>query len=107
MTSVRELVDVATARRQLAELHQQLVRYGLVAWTAGNVSARAVLDGAEVFVIKPSGLAYDQLTAESKGVALTTRASLGIFDGFEILHMGQTEDPSDHLHSSKAHCIAK
>ena len=59
-----------------------------------------------LWILEP-GSVYNQLTAESKGVALTTRASLGIFNGFEILHMGQTEDPSDHLHSSKAHCIAK
>ena len=53
---------IAQARAELVALHQELVRYGLVVWTAGNVSARAVGD---VFVIKPSGVPYEQLTAES------------------------------------------
>ena len=56
---------VDEARRQLAELHQELVRYGLVAWTAGNVSSRARSGEREVFVIKPSGVAYAELTAEA------------------------------------------
>jgi L-ribulose-5-phosphate 4-epimerase len=34
-----------------------------VVWTAGNVSQR--VDGAELFVIKPSGVTYDELSAES------------------------------------------
>jgi L-ribulose-5-phosphate 4-epimerase len=54
------LVD--EARREVAELHGELVRNGLVAWTAGNISAR--VDGQDLAVIKPSGLAYDELTPE-------------------------------------------
>jgi L-ribulose-5-phosphate 4-epimerase len=53
---------IAQARAELVALHQELVRYGLVVWTAGNVSARAV---GGVFVIKPSGVPYEQLTADS------------------------------------------
>jgi L-ribulose-5-phosphate 4-epimerase len=34
-----------------------------VAWTSGNVSAR--VPGADLMVIKPSGIAYAELTAES------------------------------------------
>jgi L-ribulose-5-phosphate 4-epimerase len=34
-----------------------------VAWTAGNVSAR--VPGADLLVIKPSGIGYDELTPES------------------------------------------
>jgi L-ribulose-5-phosphate 4-epimerase len=49
----------------LAELHQELVRYQLVAWTSGNVSARAQAGDREVLVIKPSGVPYEQLTAAS------------------------------------------
>jgi L-ribulose-5-phosphate 4-epimerase len=67
MTAVRTgWPSVAEAREQLAALHRELVRYGLVAWTAGNVSARAA-DGAggEALVIKPSGISYDQLTADA------------------------------------------
>ncbi|MGW7100916.1 L-ribulose-5-phosphate 4-epimerase [Streptomyces sp. NPDC054838] len=47
-------------RRQVSELHQELVRYGLVVWTAGNVSAR--VPGEDLLVIKPSGVPYDELT---------------------------------------------
>jgi len=50
-------------RRTVAQLHGELTRYGLVAWTSGNVSAR--VPGSELFVIKPSGVGYDELTAES------------------------------------------
>ncbi|SEN91079.1 L-ribulose-5-phosphate 4-epimerase [Actinacidiphila rubida] len=51
---------VAQLRRQVCDLHQDLVRYQLVVWTAGNVSAR--VPGADLFVIKPSGVDYDRLT---------------------------------------------
>ena len=50
-------------RSEVAALHAELVRYGLVAWTAGNVSAR--VPGEDLLVIKPSGVSYDELTAES------------------------------------------
>jgi L-ribulose-5-phosphate 4-epimerase len=58
------LPTVDEARAQLAHLHQELVRNGLVAWTAGNVSARATNGGDHVMVIKPSGVAYDSLGPE-------------------------------------------
>src|ERR1700716_4339387 len=60
-----EAISVEEAREQLAVLHQALVRYQLVAWTAGNVSARARRDGTDVLVIKPSGVAYQDLTPQS------------------------------------------
>jgi L-ribulose-5-phosphate 4-epimerase len=47
-------------RQQVCELHAELVRYGLVVWTAGNVSAR--VPGQDLMVIKPSGVSYDDLT---------------------------------------------
>jgi L-ribulose-5-phosphate 4-epimerase len=47
----------------VAELHAELVRNGLVAWTSGNISAR--VPGTDLLVIKPSGVAYADLTAES------------------------------------------
>lgn len=50
-------------RRTVCDLHAELVRYGLVAWTAGNVSGR--VPGTSTFVIKPSGVSYDALTPES------------------------------------------
>lgn len=54
---------VAEVRREVALLHAELPRNGLVAWTAGNVSAR--VPGADLLVIKPSGVSYDELTPES------------------------------------------
>ncbi len=50
-------------REQVCALHAELVRYGLVAWTAGNVSGR--VPGEDLFVIKPSGVSYDDLTPAS------------------------------------------
>ncbi|WP_416211497.1 L-ribulose-5-phosphate 4-epimerase [Microbacterium sp. SSW1-59] len=50
-------------RDDVARLHGELVRYGLVVWTGGNVSGR--VPGTELFVIKPSGVSYDDLTPEN------------------------------------------
>ena len=47
------------ARERVAALHGELVRYGLVVWTGGNVSER--LPDGRHFVIKPSGVSYDDL----------------------------------------------
>ncbi|MEV4803730.1 L-ribulose-5-phosphate 4-epimerase [Nonomuraea sp. NPDC049421] len=55
--------DLTTLRRTVADLHAELVRYNLVAWTAGNVSGR--VPGEDLFVIKPSGVSYDELTPEN------------------------------------------
>jgi L-ribulose-5-phosphate 4-epimerase len=54
---------VARLRREVAELHGELTRNGLVVWTAGNVSARVL--GHELMVIKPSGVSYDELTPDA------------------------------------------
>ena len=58
---LRELVD--GLKSEVAALHNELPRNGLVVWTAGNVSAR--VPGAELLVIKPSGVSYDDLTPEA------------------------------------------
>ncbi|GII52167.1 L-ribulose-5-phosphate 4-epimerase [Planotetraspora thailandica] len=50
-------------REAVCGLHAELVRYNLVAWTAGNVSGR--VPGEDLFVIKPSGVSYDDLTPAS------------------------------------------
>jgi L-ribulose-5-phosphate 4-epimerase len=50
-------------RESVAALHAELTKYNLVVWTAGNVSAR--VPGEDLLVIKPSGVAYEELTAES------------------------------------------
>jgi L-ribulose-5-phosphate 4-epimerase len=57
MTAIDEV------RRTVSALNQDLVRHRLVAWTSGNVSAR--VPGEDLVVIKPSGVAFDDLTPES------------------------------------------
>jgi L-ribulose-5-phosphate 4-epimerase len=54
---------IARVRDDVARLHGELVRYGLVIWTGGNISGR--VPGADLFVIKPSGVDYDELTPEN------------------------------------------
>ena len=51
-----------TIRRELAELHDELPRNGLVTWTGGNISVRDPESG--LVAIKPSGVRYGELTAE-------------------------------------------
>jgi L-ribulose-5-phosphate 4-epimerase len=53
----------AELREEVCALHAELPRYGLVVWTSGNLSAR--VPGEDLMVIKPSGLAYEELTPES------------------------------------------
>jgi L-ribulose-5-phosphate 4-epimerase len=55
--------DVAQLRREVCELHAELTRNGLVAWTSGNLSAR--VPGEDLMVIKASGVPYDKLTPEA------------------------------------------
>jgi len=59
---------IDAVRVDVARLHAELVRYGLVVWTGGNVSGRVRLsdDGSgDLFVIKPSGVSYDDLAPEN------------------------------------------
>jgi L-ribulose-5-phosphate 4-epimerase len=53
--------SIGSVRVTVAALHAELTRFGLVAWTAGNVSGRVA--GTDLMVIKPSGVSYDDLTA--------------------------------------------
>lgn len=55
--------EIAAIRDEVCALHAELVKWGLVSWTSGNVSAR--VPGADLLVIKPSGVAYHELTPES------------------------------------------
>ena len=48
-------------RASLLDLHHQLFDAGLVVWSGGNISQR--VEGG--FLIKPSGLMYPELTADS------------------------------------------
>ena len=54
---------VRQTRIAVAELHRELVASGLVAWTSGNISAR--VPGADLMVIKPSGVPYGQLSPDT------------------------------------------
>ena len=54
---------VQATREDVARLHAELPANNLVVWTAGNVSGRVA--GADLFVIKPSGVRYDELSAET------------------------------------------
>jgi len=50
-------------RRAVCELHAELPKNNLVAWTSGNVSARDPESG--LIVIKPSGIKFPDLTPEN------------------------------------------
>jgi L-ribulose-5-phosphate 4-epimerase len=50
-------------RDELVRLHAELPRHQLVVWTGGNISARDPETG--LVAIKPSGVRYEDLTAES------------------------------------------
>ena len=63
VSGVKTEVSIARVRADVSALHAELVRYGLVAWTGGNVSGR--VPGADLFVIKPSGVSYDELAPEN------------------------------------------
>jgi L-ribulose-5-phosphate 4-epimerase len=56
-------VLLAAIREELVRLHAELPRHELVVWTGGNVSARSPETG--LVAIKPSGVRYEDLTAES------------------------------------------
>lgn len=49
-------------RQEVCDLHLELPRNNLVVWTSGNISARDRETG--LVVIKPSGVRYEDLTAE-------------------------------------------
>jgi L-ribulose-5-phosphate 4-epimerase len=60
-----EAAAIAAARDEVCTLHAALVGNGLVAWTSGNVSARVRGPAGDLMVIKPSGVAYADLTPAS------------------------------------------
>lgn len=57
-------VAIARTRDEVSALHSELTRYGLVIWTGGNISGR--VPGADLFVIKPSGVSYDDLAPDNQ-----------------------------------------
>jgi len=52
--------EVERLRALVCALHAELPRWNLVTWTSGNISAR--VPGADLMVIKPSGVSYDDLS---------------------------------------------
>ena len=54
---------IARVRDEVCALHAELTRYNLVVWTGGNVSGR--VPGTDYFVIKPSGVSYDDLSPDN------------------------------------------
>ena len=69
---------VTRARDEVCALHAALVQNNLVAWTSGNISAR--VPGTGLMVIKPSGVAYADLTPES--MVLCDLDGHAVEDGF-------------------------
>ena len=71
MISLSELApdvqaSVRATRERVARLHAELPANGLVVWTAGNISER--VPGADLFVIKPSGVRYSELSPDNMTV---------------------------------------
>jgi L-ribulose-5-phosphate 4-epimerase len=63
MTLARDIQDtIVKLRVSLTALHAELPRNNLVVSTAGNISAR--VPGADLLVIKPSGVSYDEITPD-------------------------------------------
>jgi L-ribulose-5-phosphate 4-epimerase len=60
-------------KEELYQLHLELVKYDLVVWTGGNVSARDPASG--LVAIKPSGVRYEQLRPEQM-VVLDLRGNI-------------------------------
>lgn len=58
--------SVRATRERVARLHAELPANGLVVWTAGNVSER--VPDADLFVIKPSGVRYSELSPDNMTV---------------------------------------
>ena len=52
-------MSIDALREEVCALHAELPRNGLVAWTSGNLSAR--VPDQDLMVIKPSGVAYEDL----------------------------------------------
>ena len=84
LTQLPEAVqeEVARVRQVVSDLHAELPRWELVVWTAGNVSQRircADEIGEDLFVIKPSGVSYDDLGPEK--MVVCTLDGKKILDG--------------------------
>ena len=95
MTGFGDAVDAAIERVRLevAALHAELVRNGLVVWTGGNVSGR--VPGADLFVIKPSGVSYDALSAADMILCDLDGTAI---EGSEGSHRSPSSDTAAHAY---------
>ena len=84
---------VARVRDEVAALHAELVRYGLVVWTGGNVSGR--VPGSDRFVIKPSGVPYEGL--EGADMILCDLDG-GVIEGSEGSSRSPSSDTAAHAY---------
>ena len=90
--------QVAACRAEVSALHAELPRWGLVVWTAGNVSARvrcADQIGTDLMVIKPSGVTYDELSPQVMVVCDLTGAKID--DGTPD-RLSPSSDTAAHAH---------
>jgi L-ribulose-5-phosphate 4-epimerase len=85
--------QIKQARASVAALHAELVRYGLVVWTAGNVSGR--VPGTDLFVIKPSGVSYAEL-APSNMILCDLDGT--VVPGSEGAHLSPSSDTAAHAY---------
>jgi L-ribulose-5-phosphate 4-epimerase len=89
------IVDaIAQARAEVCALHSELLANGLVAWTSGNVSARVRIPerpAGDLMVIKPSGIAYPDLTPDS--IVVCDRAGKPVDGQFQ-----PSSDTDTHAH---------
>ena len=93
MSEIDGIADetLRTIREQVADLHAELPKNGLVMWTGGNISAR--VPGSDHFVIKPSGVDYTDLVPEN--MVLCDRdgravpGSVGCEDSARTVHLAR------------------
>jgi L-ribulose-5-phosphate 4-epimerase len=99
-------------REEVCRLNRELPRHGLVTWTSGNVSARD--PGSGLIVIKPSGVAYNDLTpanmvvvdADGKRVEGTLNASVDTATHAYIYRQMPAVGGVVHTHSTYATAFA-
>jgi L-ribulose-5-phosphate 4-epimerase len=84
---------IAQVRQDVAALHAELVRSGLVVWTGGNVSGR--VPGADLFVIKPSGVSYDELAPENM---ILCDLDGTVIEGTDGSHRSPSSDTAAHAY---------
>jgi L-ribulose-5-phosphate 4-epimerase len=84
---------IAATRVEVARLHAELVRYGLVVWTGGNISGR--VPDADLFLIKPSGVTYEELAPSNM---ILCDLDGNIVSGSEGSHRSPSSDTAAHAY---------